>query len=313
FEFDDEESVAHEIGLKAAISDFAEVNISYFYNQIKNLQVSVFDGGVGFNVTNAAEAITQGVEIDWRAAVTEKIMVTGSVGWLDFEFKDYQDGVCTATDRLALANASPADFTQTIDPGPDGLAGDEGLAVFDTNNNGMIDGSPLDASNGVDSEFARRSLSTFDNITIDSLNDGNCTKTSSSRNGDLYTADLTGMTNQYVSSYSGALSINYEDVLADKYLLRGTFDMNYTGSYHPTQNLDPLAEQEGYEVYNVRVSLTSLDDNWEVALIGRNIFDEAVISYAGDVPLSSSQFGTITKYGFVQRTKSWALQAKYSF
>jgi hypothetical protein len=121
------------------------------------------------------------------------------------------------------------------------------------------------------------------------------------------------MTNQYVSSYSGALSINYEDVLADKYLLRGTFDMNYTGSYHPTQNLDPLAEQEGYEVYNVRVSLTSLDDNWEVALIGRNIFDETIISYAGDVPLSSSQFGTVTKYGFVQRTKSWALQAKYSF
>lgn len=313
FEFDDEESVAHEIGLKAAISDFAEVNISYFYNQIKNLQVSVFDGGVGFNVTNAAEAITQGVEIDWRAAVTEKIMVTGSVGWLDFEFKDYQDGVCTATDRLALANASPADFTQTIDPGSDGLVGDEGLVAFDTNNNGVIDGSPLDAGNGVDSEFARRSLSTFDNITINSLNDGNCTKTSSSGSGNLYTADLTGMTNQYVSSYSGALSINYEDVLADKYLLRGTFDMNYTGSYHPTQNLDPLAEQEGYEVYNVRVSLTSLDDNWEVALIGRNIFDETIISYAGDVPLSSSQFGTVTKYGFVQRTKSWALQAKYSF
>ena len=89
--------------------------------------------------------------------------------------------------------------------------------------------------------------------------------------------------------------------------------MNYTGSYHPTQNLDPLAKQEGNEVYNVRFSLTSLDDNWEVALIGRNILDESIISYAADVPLSSSQFGTVTKFGFVQRSKSWALQAKYSF
>lgn len=273
FEFDDEESVAHEIGIKTAISDFAEVNISYFYNQIKNLQVSVFDGGVGFNVTNAAEAVTQGVEIDWRAAITEKLMITGSVGWLDFEFKDYQDGVCTATDRIILGNPQTDEIIETVIPGE----------------------------------------TVFDNITVRELIDGNCTKTSSFGNGNLFTADLSGSTNQYVSSYSGALSINYEDVLADKYLLRGTFDTNFTGSYHPTQNLDPLAKQEGYEIYNLRVSLTSLDDNWEVALIGRNIFDEAVISYAGDVPLSSSQFGTLTKYGFVQRTKSWALQAKYSF
>ena len=273
FEFDDEESVAHEIGIKTAISDFAEVNISYFYNQIKNLQVSVFDGGVGFNVTNAAEAVTQGVEIDWRAAITEKLMITGSVGWLDFEFKDYQDGVCTASDRIILGNPQTDEIIETVIPGE----------------------------------------TVFDNITVRELIDGNCTKTSSFGNGNLFTADLSGSTNQYVSSYSGALSINYEDVLADKYLLRGTFDTNFTGSYHPTQNLDPLAKQEGYEIYNLRVSLTSLDDNWEVALIGRNIFDEAVISYAGDVPLSSSQFGTLTKYGFVQRTKSWALQAKYSF
>ena len=286
FEFDDEESVAHEIGVKVAISDFAEVNMSYFYNQIKNLQVSVFDGGVGFNVSNVAEAVSQGVEIDWRVAVTEKVMITGSVGWLDFEFKDYKDGVCTATDRLALSNASPDEFTETVDPGPDGFIGDEPDALF---------------------------LTALDNITTKDLLDGNCSQTSSFGSGDLYTADFSGATNQYVSSYSGALSINYEDEFADKFLFRGTFDMNYTGSYHPTQNLDPLAKQEGNEVYNVRFSLTSLDDNWEVALIGRNILDESIISYAGDVPLSSSQFGTVTKYGFVQRTKSWALQAKYSF
>lgn len=286
FEFDDEESIAHEIGIKTAIGDFAEINASYFYNQIKNLQVSVFDGGVGFNVTNAAEAVSQGVEIDWRVAVTEKVMITGSVGWLDFEFKDYQDGVCTATDRLALSNASPDEFTTTVDPGPNGFLGDEPDAPF---------------------------LSALDNITTIVLLDGNCSKTSSLGSGDLYAADFSGATNQYVSSYSGALSINYEDEIADKFLFRGTFDMNYTGSYHPTQNLDPLAKQEGNEVYNVRFSLTSLDDNWEVALIGRNILDESIISYAADVPLSSSQFGTVTKFGFVQRTKSWALQAKYSF
>ena len=47
------------------------------------------------------------------------------------------------------------------------------------------------------------------------------------------------------------------------------------GEDNKAEQLLSLAEQEGYEVYNVRVSLTSLDDNWELALIGRNIFDEA--------------------------------------
>ena len=99
----------------------------------------------------------------------------------------------------------------------------------------------------------------------------------------------------------------------DNFLFRGSFDLNFTGKYNPTQNLDPAAEQEGYEIYNVRLGLTSLENNWEIVLIGRNIFNEQVISYANDVPLSSSQFGTVTKYGFIQRTKSWALQGRYTF
>ena len=77
--------------------------------------------------------------------------------------------------------------------------------------------------------------------------------------------------------------------------------------------MDESIKQDGYEIVNLRLGLGSLYGKWDVALIGRNIFDTEIISYANDVPLSSSQFGTITKFGFVQRTKSWALQAKYSF
>lgn len=295
FEFQDEEAIAHELGIKTSIGGVAEINASYFYTEIKDLQVSVFDGGVGFNVTNAAKAITQGIEIDVRAAITDKFTVNGSLGWLDFEFKEYTDAVCTADDRLSLLGFSGAEINETLLPGPDGFLGSDPLA-------------PL--------------FSGFDDGSIKELVNGNCTQINpvgltagqGDGGGTLYIADLTGSTNQYVSSYSGALSLNYEDeVFDDQYLFRGSFDMNFTGKYNPTQNLDPAAAQEGYEIYNVRLGLTSLKENWELVLIGRNIFNEQVISYANDVPLSSSQFGTVTKYGFIQRTKSWALQGRYNF
>ena len=90
--------------------------------------------------------------------------------------------------------------------------------------------------------------------------------------------------------------------------------MNFTDDYNPTQNLDPALQQEGYAVYNIRLALLDdVDGKWEIALMGRNITDEKIISYANDVPLSTGLFGTQTSYGFVQRTESWALQTQYNF
>ena len=276
FEFADEEALAHELGIKSSIGPALEINAAYFYTEIENLQVSEFDGGVGFNVTNAAKAVTQGIEIDWRWAITDEWMFNGSFGWLDFEYKDYTNAVCTSADRLAIAGGAPnVDFIETIDEGP--------------------------------------TPSPFDNTNIRTLIDGNCERRQRSFQGAQFFADQTGNTNQYVAQYSGALSLNYETELQDKFLFRGTLDMNFTDDYHPTQNLDRSAEEGGYEIYNVRMSLANLDGGWEVVLLGRNILDKEVISYANDVPLATSQFGTISKYGFIQRTKSWALQARLTF
>ena len=314
FEFDDEESLAHEIGIKASIGDAAEVNIAYFYNNIKNLQVSVFDGGVGFNVSNAASAITQGVEIDGRIALSDKILLSGSIAWLDFEFEDYQDGVCVAEDRRTLAANQLGATTSSVEPGADGLfgnVGQDGIEAYDTNDNGVIDGGFFDPP---PTEFSTRFEATQDNVTITEVVDGNCRLVQEPGLGKQYLADMTGKTNQYVSSYSGALSLMYEDdQLFDDHLFSAAFDMNFTGSYHPTQNLDESFKQDSYKIYNMRLSLSSFNERYSISLIGRNIFDTKVISYAGDVPLATPQFGTITKYGFLQRTKSWALQGRYNF
>ena len=105
FEFEDEGVTAFEIGSKSGLADGRlEVNTAIFYSEYEDLQVSQFDGAVGFQVGNAAEATSQGVEIDGRWLITEGLTMTFSGAYLDFQFDDY-DGACNIGLRL------PADAT----------------------------------------------------------------------------------------------------------------------------------------------------------------------------------------------------------
>jgi outer membrane receptor protein involved in Fe transport len=97
FEFEEETVNSAEIGFKSSLAGgAAELNGAFFYVQYDDLQVSVFDGLVGFVVDNAAEAVTMGVELDGRWAVTDGLTLSGSAGYLDFEFKDWPEAQCSA-------------------------------------------------------------------------------------------------------------------------------------------------------------------------------------------------------------------------
>lgn len=95
FEFENESALTFEFGAKQRLMDgTAELNLAVFRTNYEDLQVSVFDGVLGFSVGNAAEAVVWGVELDGRWAVTENFMLSGSVGTLDFEFQDFPNGEC---------------------------------------------------------------------------------------------------------------------------------------------------------------------------------------------------------------------------
>jgi iron complex outermembrane recepter protein len=105
FEFEDESVLAWELGSKSRLADGRlEVNTAIFYSDYEDLQVSQFNGAVGFLVGNAAEATSQGVEIDGRWLITEGLTMTFSGAYLDFEFDKYE-GACNVGLRL------PADAT----------------------------------------------------------------------------------------------------------------------------------------------------------------------------------------------------------
>jgi len=94
FQFSEEKATSFETGAKTKFLDGRAIfNIDFYYTKIKNLQVSVFDGTLGFIVGNA-DARTMGVEIDGRFKITRDLTLRGGGSYTDYEFTDYPNGQC---------------------------------------------------------------------------------------------------------------------------------------------------------------------------------------------------------------------------
>ncbi|MEH6519541.1 MAG: TonB-dependent receptor [Halioglobus sp.] len=95
FEFEEEEATTYELGAKTTWLDgAAEVNVALFRTEYDDLQVSQFDGDLGFTVGNAKETVVQGIEFDGRWALTENLTMGYGLAYLDHEYKDYTNGNC---------------------------------------------------------------------------------------------------------------------------------------------------------------------------------------------------------------------------
>ena len=125
FEFQDETATSYELGAKARLAGgAADMNVALFFTQYDDLQISIFDGGVGFNVGNAAGADIMGLEVDGRWQATENLGFYGSVAWLDFEFTNFLNGQCYfgepdpngdgLCDRTGQTNQYVADYSGAV-------------------------------------------------------------------------------------------------------------------------------------------------------------------------------------------------------
>ena len=97
--------------------------------------------------------------------------------------------------------------------------------------------------------------------------------------------------------------------------LRLTFgaDIVYSAKFLTSLTLDPATEQDAFTKVNARIALSGDTQEWEVALVGRNLTDETVVGYSGDTPLASRLFGARSYYGFVDPPRGVALEASYRF
>jgi iron complex outermembrane recepter protein len=114
FFFDQEEAQTFELGAKMSLLDgAAELNVALYQTDYTDMQVSVFDGAFGYAVQNAGEARVRGLELDGRWRATESLTLSGSLGYLDFEWTDYEAGACNGAGSLPASpvSASNCDYT----------------------------------------------------------------------------------------------------------------------------------------------------------------------------------------------------------
>jgi outer membrane receptor protein involved in Fe transport len=238
WEFEEEEATAYELGIKSLLlEDTLEVNLSFYRTEYDNLQVSQFDGVLGFNVGNAKETVVQGVEVEGRWIILDGLSMQYGMAYLDHKYKDFTNGNCHSRQV------------------PDGDMG--------------ADGNQL--------------------------------------------CDYTGKSGQYTPKFTASIGFDYfTDIsfLGFEYF-RTTLGLYHSAKQNVDVNLNPLYDVEAYDKVDMRIALES--ENWNIALIGKNMTNEEVLTYVGNNPLSGSTFGTDTFYGFIDKPAVYGIQVDYNF
>lgn len=95
-EFDDEQSLTFEAGLKLKTIAGVSGALTVFRTDFRNLQVAALDG-TEFFVGNAARARTQGVELSARWRSPFGIVLSSELGYLHARYLDYRNAPATAS------------------------------------------------------------------------------------------------------------------------------------------------------------------------------------------------------------------------
>jgi outer membrane receptor protein involved in Fe transport len=95
-EVEPESSTTYEIGTKMRLLEgAATANIAVFYTEFKDLQLTVFEGSTS-RISNAAGAISEGIEFDGQLVTPWGISASLSAAYLKARFTKYEIGPCPA-------------------------------------------------------------------------------------------------------------------------------------------------------------------------------------------------------------------------
>jgi iron complex outermembrane recepter protein len=215
FDFDDEEALAFEVGGKLHIMDGrGSLNFALFHTSYEDLQVSAFVGDA-FVVDNAAEATSQGVEIDGVFRVTEELTMTASMAYLDATYDEFENASCTM--------------------------------------------AQIQASGGGASSCLQ---------------------------------DLKGETLAFAPEWSANVGLDHITNIGNNLELHSNLNLNFVDEQYLAQDLDDQALEESHVTVNARIALGNMDGNWELALVGKNLTDEEIRTFANDIPLMDGAFFT---------------------
>lgn len=122
------------------------------------------------------------------------------------------------------------------------------------------------------------------------------------------TCDLTGRENQQTPPWTASLSGLWTNKLTQALNIDLTLDANYRDTHFTSGDLDPRGQQQSHVKYNTRVSIGPEDDNWAIAVVGKNLTDERTIGIGAPIPLDKGGFMATT-----ERNRTFSLEGRVRF
>ncbi|WNC74191.1 TonB-dependent receptor [Thalassotalea psychrophila] len=119
--------------------------------------------------------------------------------------------------------------------------------------------------------------------------------------------DLAGKPNAFTPEWTGSLSLEHE-LNFDNYYLRSVLDLNYRDNYYAAADLDPISEQDSYVLTNLSLIFGPQSQDWDIALIGRNLGDEQFKTWSQDIPLFAG-----SHMGLYSQGQTFTLRGSYHF
>lgn len=125
------------------------------------------------------------------------------------------------------------------------------------------------------------------------------------------TQDLSGQPLQFAPEYTANFGIAYEAEIATGLLLSAGLDYNWSDDVVIAADLDDHLIQESFGKLNGRIALAG-NDQWQIALVGKNLTDEETFMWGNDVPLASLGFGG-TYFKMIDPPRTFELTGRINF
>lgn len=127
--------------------------------------------------------------------------------------------------------------------------------------------------------------------------------------------DYTGTRATFTPKWSGNVAADFTYPVSEGLQIALNVNADISSSYRSGNVLDPFTDQSGYAKIGARLALGTIDDGWEVAIVGRNLTNERIVLTSGQLPLSTTLTGnTGTAYtGIFDRPRNIAVQTSLKF
>jgi len=158
-------------------------------------------------------------------------------------------------------------------------------SYFTTNaGSAAVDGIEINLAYQALKELALRASVGYNHARYDSFPGAQCFTGQTAAEGCVAgVQNLAGQPLSRAPDWSGNLGATYNYPLNQDYVLSFTTDMRFSSKYNVTTTNSPYGWQNGFATWDASVRLS--DEQWEFAVIGRNLTDKVYAVIGGDKPL----------------------------